>query len=62
MFTRFCFMMLVLVGIGMYIQNNTDFGKIKQEAMNAMKKEKTINTVNTSRANEQSRVDSAINR
>ena len=62
MFTRFCFMMLVLVGIGIHIQNNTDFGKIKQEAMNAMKKEKTINTVNTSRANEQSRVDSAINR
>ena len=62
MFTRFCLIMLALVGVGMYIQNNTDFGKIKQDAINALKTEKTINTVNSSRAQNQANIDSVTNR
>ena len=62
MFTRFCLIMLVLVGVGVYIQNNTDFGKIKQDTLNVLKTEKTINTVNSSRANNQADINEVINR
>lgn len=62
MFTRFCLIMLALAGVGMYIQNNTDFGKIKQDTLNVLKTEKTINTVNSSRAQNQANINEAINR
>ena len=60
MFTRFCLIMLALVGVGMYIQENTDFGKIKQDTLNALKSEKTINTVNSSREQNQASVNDVI--
>lgn len=62
MFTRFCLIVLALVGVGMYIQNNTDFGKIKQDTMDVLRTEKTINTVNSSRAQNQANIDEVTNR
>ena len=57
-----CIVILVLVGIGVYIQNTVDFGQIKKGAMNSLQSQKTINTVNTSRAQNQTNVYNATNR
>ena len=62
MFTRFCLIMLAIVGVGVHIQNNTDFGKIKRDTLNVLQNEKTINTVNTSRAKNQANIYNATNR
>ena len=57
-----CIVILALVGIGVYIQNTVDFGQIKQGAMNSLQNQKTINTVNSSRAQSQSNIYNATNR
>ena len=53
---------LALVWAGYYVQNTYDFSRFKEEAINTMQKEKTINMVNSSRANEQNDILDATNR
>ena len=52
----------VIAGIGWYIQNNVDFESWKSDAIDTMKKEKTINTMNSKRANDQEDIYEVINR
>lgn len=52
----------VIAGIGWYIQNNFDFDSFKKDAMDTMKKEKTINTMNSKRAQDQEDIYEVINR
>lgn len=52
----------VIAGIGWYIQNNFDFQSWKNDAMDTMKKEKTINTMNSKRAHDQEDINEVINR
>ena len=47
------FAILVIVAIGWYVQNNYDFSGFKKNAIEGMKKEKTINAVNSKRAADQ---------
>ena len=48
--------------VGWYFQNHFDFETWKQDALNIMSQEKTINTVNTKRAADQANINSAVNR
>ena len=59
---RFAMTLLIIGGIGWYIQNTVDFGKIKKDTMNVLQNEKTINTVNSKRASDQADVYDAVNR
>lgn len=56
------FAVLVIVAIGWYIQNNYDFSGVKENAVEGLKKEKTINTVNSKRAQDQNDVYEVIDR
>lgn len=60
--TRFCLILLIIGGIGWYVQNTVDFGKVKQDTINVLKKEKTINTVNSKRAADQNDIYEVTNR
>ena len=53
---------VVIASIGWYIQNTYDFSGVKEKALDAMSKEKTINAVNQKRANDQADVTDVINR
>ncbi|MBR5303212.1 MAG: hypothetical protein IKU37_00105 [Candidatus Gastranaerophilales bacterium] len=48
--------------VGWYFQNNFDFDAWKQDTINVMSQEKTINTVNTKRAADQRDVTDVTNR
>ena len=52
---------VVIASIGWYIQNTYDFSGVKEKALDAMSKEKTINAVNVKRANDQADVNDVIN-
>ena len=52
----------VIAGIGRYIKNNIDFQSWKNDDMDTMKKEKTINTMNSKRAQDQEDINEVINR
>lgn len=53
---------LAIAWVGWYFQNNFDFDTWKQDTLNAMSKEKTVNTVNSKRAADQQDINNAINR
>ena len=48
--------------VGWYFQNNFDFDSWKQETMNKMSQEKTINTVNSKRAADQKDINNVLER
>ena len=52
---------VVIASVGWYIQNTYDFSGVKEKALDAMSKEKTINAVNVKRANDQADVNDVIN-
>ncbi|MBE7708350.1 MAG: hypothetical protein E7Z88_06555 [Cyanobacteria bacterium SIG27] len=56
------FVLLGLVAAGWYIQNNYDFSGLKDEAIEKMKQEKTINAVNAKRAADQRDINDVNNR
>jgi len=56
------FAILVIVAIGWYIQNNNDFSTFKENAIEGMKKEKTINAVNSKRAADQEDIYNVTNK
>lgn len=62
MVTRFCMILLIIGGIGWYVQNTVDFGQVKENAINVFKKEKTINAVNSKRAADQADIYDVTNR
>lgn len=62
MVTRFCMILLIIAGIGWYVQNTVDFGKVKEDTINVFKKEKTINAVNSKRAADQADIYDVTNR
>ena len=43
-------LVFAIAWIGWYLQNNIDFEQWKQDAINKMSQEKTINAVNSKRA------------
>ena len=45
---------LVIAAALWYVQNNYDFSGVKESAISKMKQEKTVNSVNSRRAQEQS--------
>ena len=53
---------IAIVGVGCYIQNNFDFDSWKKDAINSMSQEKTINAVNSKRAADQKDISDVINR
>ena len=54
---------LVLVGLGWcYYNLDIDTDKIKQDTLNVFAKEKTINTINTRRSQEQDDIDNVTDR
>ena len=53
---------LALVAGGYYVQSNYDFSRFKESALQTMSQEKTINMVNSSRANEQRNINDVNNR
>ncbi|MBQ4646740.1 MAG: hypothetical protein IJB79_05270 [Candidatus Gastranaerophilales bacterium] len=55
-------LVFAIAWIGWYLQNNIDFEQWKQDAINKMSQEKTINAVNSKRAAEQAEINDAINR
>ena len=59
---RAMIIIVVLASIGWYVQNTYDFSGVKEKALDAMSKEKTINAVNVKRANDQADVTDVINR
>ena len=59
---NFCIALFIIAGAGWYIQNTVDFGAVKQDAMNALSNEKTINTVNSKRNLDQENIYKATNR
>lgn len=56
------FILLGLVAAGWYIQNNYDFSNVKDQAIQKMKQEKTINAVNSKRAADQRDINNVNNR
>lgn len=56
------FAILILVAIGWYIQNNYDFGDFKKNTIEGLKKEKTINAVNSKRDADQKDIYNVTNR
>jgi len=55
------FVFLLIAGGLWYVQNNYDFSGLKQSALDKMKQEKTINTVNSHRSQTQQDVYNATN-
>lgn len=53
---------LAICGRIWYAQNNYDFSSWKQNALNVMSQEKTVQTVNTSRQNTQNDINDVNNR
>ena len=58
---RILIIIVVIASVGWYIQNTYDFSGVKEKALDAMSKEKTINAVNVKRANDQADVNDVIN-
>lgn len=55
--------LLIVVALGWcYYNLDIDTEKLKQQTLNVFAKEKTINTVNSRRAQEQSDINSVINK
>ena len=59
---RALIVIVVLASIAWYVQNNYDFSGVKEKALDAMSKEKTINAVNVKRSNDQADVNEVLNR
>ncbi len=49
MLNKFLLTMVAILVVGWWAEEHVDFDKIKQDAMDAASKEKTINTINSSR-------------
>lgn len=55
------FAILVIIAIGWYVQNNYDFSNFKEKAIEGLKKEKTINVINSKRAADQEDIYNVTN-
>lgn len=56
------FIALGIVAALWYVQNNYDFSGIKDQTIQKMKQEKTINAVNSKRAADQKDINNTLNR
>ena len=59
---KFLIIAVVLASAGWYIQNTYDFSGVKEKALEKMGQEKTINAVNSKRAQDQADINDVTNR
>ena len=53
--------LILVLAAGYYVYANVDFNKVKEDSMEALKNEKTINAINSRRDMEQQDVNNVIN-
>ncbi len=53
--------LILIVAAGWYVYTNVDFNKVKEDSIEALKKEKTINAINSRRDREQADIDRVMN-
>ncbi len=53
--------LIIVIAAGWYVYTNVDFNKVKENSIETLKKEKTINAINSRRDREQADIDSIIN-
>ena len=53
--------LILIIAAGWYVYTNVDFNKVKEDSIEALKKEKTINAINSRRDREQADIDRVMN-
>jgi len=53
--------LILIAAAGWFVYTGVDFSKVKDSSVEALKKEKTINAINSRRDTEQSDVNNVIN-
>ena len=53
--------LILVAAAGWYVYTNVDFNKVKEDSIEALKKEKTINAINSRRDREQADINKVIN-
>ena len=53
--------LILIIAAGWYVYTNVDFNKVKEDSIEALKKEKTINAINSRRDREQADINRVMN-
>ena len=53
--------LILIIAAGWYVYTNVDFNKVKEDSMEALKNEKTINAINSRRDMEQQDINNVMN-
>ncbi len=53
--------LILIIAAGWYVYTNVDFNKVKEDSMEALKNEKTINAINSRRDFEQQDINNVMN-
>ena len=53
--------LILIIAAGWYVYTNVDFNKVKEDSMEALKNEKTINAINSRRDVEQQDINNVMN-